>query len=72
MQGISGIIYIILVACLLPYSFTAIAKITGTGKMIQQTPGKQFDFFKDAKSLKGIQNQMYIEEAPEGLLKALK
>ena len=40
--------------------------------MIQQTPGKQFDFFKDAKSLKGIQNQMYLEEAPEGLLKALK
>ncbi|UGQ26124.1 MAPEG family protein [Acinetobacter calcoaceticus] len=29
MQGISGIIYIILVACLLPYAFTAIAKITG-------------------------------------------
>lgn len=55
-----------------PLLSTAIAKITGTGKMIQQTPGKQFDFFKDAKSLKGIQNQMYIEEAPEGLLKALK
>ncbi|KHN68281.1 hypothetical protein AV645_15445 [Acinetobacter calcoaceticus] len=29
MQGISGIIYIILVACLLPYAFTAIAKFTG-------------------------------------------
>lgn len=55
-----------------PLLSTAIAKITGTGKMIQQTPGKQFDFFKDAKSLKGIQNQMYIKEAPEGLLKALK
>ena len=55
-----------------PLLRTAIAKITGTGKMIQQTPGKQFDFFKDAKSVKGIQNQMYIEEAPEGLLKALK
>jgi C-terminal processing protease CtpA/Prc len=55
-----------------PLLSTAIAKITGTGKMIQQTPGKQFDFFKDAKSVKGIQNQMYIEEAPEGLLKALK
>ena len=55
-----------------PLLSTAIAKITGTGKMIQQTPGKQFDFFKDAKSVKGIKNQMYIEEAPEGLLKALK
>ena len=29
MQGISGIIYIILVACLLPYAFTVIAKFTG-------------------------------------------
>ncbi|WP_447501327.1 MAPEG family protein [Acinetobacter oleivorans] len=29
MQGISGIIYIILVACLLPYTFTVIAKFTG-------------------------------------------
>ncbi|MER8077419.1 MAPEG family protein [Acinetobacter pittii] len=28
MQGISGIIYIILVACLLPYAFTVIAKFT--------------------------------------------
>ncbi|NUF36657.1 MAPEG family protein [Acinetobacter lactucae] len=29
MQGISGIIYIILVACLLPYAFTVIAKVKG-------------------------------------------
>ncbi|CAM0570616.1 MAPEG family protein [Acinetobacter baumannii] len=29
MQGISSIIYIILVACLLPYAFTVIAKFTG-------------------------------------------
>ena len=29
MHGISSIIYIILVACLLPYAFTVIAKFTG-------------------------------------------
>ncbi|MFV7235822.1 S41 family peptidase [Flavobacterium sp. ZB4R12] len=55
-----------------PLLSTAIGKITGTGKMLKQSTGKDFDYFKDAKSIKGIQNQMYIEKAPEGLLKALK
>lgn len=49
----------------------AIAKITGTGKMIQQSIGKQFDFFKDSKSINPFSNQMYLEKAPEGLQKAL-
>lgn len=55
-----------------PLLSTAIGKITGTAKMLKQTKGKDFDYFKDAKSIKGLQNQMYIEKAPEGLLKALK
>ena len=29
MSGINGIIYLILIACLLPYAFTVIAKIAG-------------------------------------------
>lgn len=55
-----------------PLLSTAIAKITGSGRMAQQGLGKEFEFFTDAKSVKGIQNQMYIEKAPEGLLKALE
>lgn len=55
-----------------PLLSTAIGKITGTAKMLKQNPEKGFEYFKDAKSIKGIQNQMYIEKAPEGLLKALK
>lgn len=54
-----------------PLLNTAINKITGTGKIIRQT-GKEFNYFKDTKSLNGLQNQMYIEEAPEGILKALE
>ncbi|HEY4618077.1 MAG TPA: S41 family peptidase [Flavobacterium sp.] len=50
---------------------TAIGKITGTGKMLKQNPEKDFNYFKDTKSLDGLQNQMYIEKAPEGILKAL-
>ena len=55
-----------------PLLSTAIGKITGTSRMARQSPGKEFDFFTDAKSIKGMQNQMYIEKAPEGLLKALE
>ena len=55
-----------------PLLSTAIGKITGTSRMSKQSPGKEFEFFTDAKSIKGIQNQMYIEKAPEGLLKALE
>ncbi len=54
-----------------PYLYLAIGKITGTGKMKQSTPGFQFDDFKDVKSIIG-QNQMYLDKAPEGLLKALE
>lgn len=55
-----------------PLLSTAIGKITGTTRMLKQNTGVDFEFFKDAKSIKGIQNQMYIEKAPEGLLKALE
>lgn len=55
-----------------PLLSTAIGKITGTAKMLKESKGTDFDYFKDAKSIKGLQNQMYIEKAPEGLLKALK
>ena len=50
----------------------AITKITGTGKMKQAVSGIQFEHFKDSKSINNFQNQMYIEKAPEGLLKALE
>jgi carboxyl-terminal processing protease len=55
-----------------PLLSTAIGKITGTGKMLKQSPEKDFIYFKDAKSIDGFQNQMYIEKAPKGLLQALK
>lgn len=53
-----------------PLLKAAIGKITGTGKMIQQSAGKQFDFFRDSKSINPFSNQMYLEKAPEGLQKA--
>lgn len=49
----------------------AIGKITGTAKAVQQSAGKQFDYFRDSKSITGFRNQMYLEKAPEGLQKAL-
>jgi hypothetical protein len=52
-----------------PLLSTAIGKITGT-KMLKQSPTK-LNYFTDAKSINGVQNQMYIEKAPEGILKAL-
>jgi len=55
-----------------PLLSTAIAKITGTGKMMQPSKAKEFDYFKDSKSINGLQNQMYLNKAPEGLLKALE
>jgi C-terminal processing protease CtpA/Prc len=55
-----------------PLLSTAIGKITGTGKMLKQSPEKELNYFKDNKSISGLQNQMYIEKAPEGLLKALQ
>ncbi|MBC7845975.1 MAG: peptidase S41 [Flavobacterium sp.] len=50
----------------------AIGKITGTAKTKQSTPGLQFENFKDSKSINSMQNQMYLNKAPEGLLKALE
>lgn len=55
-----------------PLLSLAIGKITGTRKMKQSVPRMQFDYFSDSKSINGIQNQMYLEKAPEGLLKALE
>ncbi len=54
-----------------PLLRTAIAKITGTGRFAQPIARKEFDYFKDSKSNR-LQNQMYLEKAPEGLLKALE
>ena len=55
-----------------PLLSTTISKITGTGRTMKPTPGKEFEFFKDAKSMNRFQNEMYIDKAPEGLLKALE
>ena len=49
----------------------AIAKITGTGKSAPQNSGKQFEYFKDSKSMNPYRNEMYLEKAPAGLQKAL-
>jgi C-terminal processing protease CtpA/Prc len=54
-----------------PLLRTAIGKITGSNKMISPNPKRDFTYFKDAKSISG-QNSMYIEKAPEGLLKSLQ
>jgi len=54
-----------------PLLSTAIGQITGTAKMIKMSPKKEYNYFKDSKALDGM-NQMYIEDAPEGLLKALE
>jgi carboxyl-terminal processing protease len=55
-----------------PLLSTAIGKITGTAKMVKKTPqGKSFPYFEDSKSIIG-QNQMYLENAPAGMLKSLE
>ncbi|TDW47359.1 C-terminal processing protease CtpA/Prc [Flavobacterium sp. 270] len=56
-----------------PLLNTAISTITGaTAKKVQQDRGKALKTFIDAKSMSGIKNQMYLEKAPEGLLRSLK
>lgn len=50
----------------------AIGKITGTAKVTKSTPEVDFEFFRDDKPANGLQNEMYLEKAPEGLLKALE
>jgi hypothetical protein len=54
-----------------PLLSLAIGKITGTKKTAQPNSGINYDYFEDSKS-KNRQNQMYLEKAPEGLLKALE
>ena len=55
-----------------PLLSVAINKITGTGRMINQNKVDPFKYINDSKSLNRFQNQMYIDKAPEGLLKALE
>jgi carboxyl-terminal processing protease len=55
-----------------PLLSTAIGQITGTAKMLKQSEGKEFRYFQDAKSINGVQNQMYVEKVPAGLLKVLE
>jgi carboxyl-terminal processing protease len=55
-----------------PLLSTAIGKITGTAKMIKKTTGKQFPYFEDRKSINGLQNQMYVDKVPAGLLRSLE
>lgn len=55
-----------------PLLSTAIGKITGVSRMMKQSPAKKFELFKDSKSRNELQNQMYLERVPEGLLKALE
>jgi len=55
-----------------PLLSTAIGKITGTAKMVKKTSGKEFPYFEDAKSINGLQNQMYIDKVPAGLLRSLE
>ncbi|MDX6182486.1 S41 family peptidase [Flavobacterium sp. Fl-77] len=55
-----------------PLLSTTISKITGSGKKAIENKSKQFSAVADSKILSGIRNQMYIDEAPEGLLRSLK
>jgi hypothetical protein len=54
-----------------PLLSTALGKISGTGKMLKQSPSKAPIYFNDSKSIEGIGNLMYLSKAPEGILKAL-
>ena len=56
-----------------PLLNVAISQITGaTGKKAQLDKGIVLKNFTDAKAMDGIRNQMYVKDAPEGLLRALK
>lgn len=54
-----------------PLLKTAIAKITGTGRVSTQKQRADYEEFSSSQAVNGL-NQMYIEKAPEGLLKALE
>lgn len=56
-----------------PLLSLAISKITGvTTTKKAEEKGVALKGFTDVKAMNGIRNQMYIEKAPEGLLRALK
>lgn len=55
-----------------PLLSLAISKITGVARMKKPTEGQEFEYFKDSNSFNSLHNEMYIEKAPEGLLKALE
>ena len=56
-----------------PLLNVAISQITGaTTKKVQLDQGVALRNFTDSKAMTGIRDQMYIEKAPEGLLRALK
>jgi carboxyl-terminal processing protease len=55
-----------------PLLSLAIGKITGTARVTKSTPEVNFEFLTDSKSAKSFQNEMYLDKAPEGLLKALE
>ena len=56
-----------------PLLSVAISQITGaTGKKAQLDKGIALKNFTDTKAMDGVRNQMYVKDAPEGLLKSLK
>ncbi len=55
-----------------PLLSNAIGQITGVSRMMKQSPAKEFELFKDSKSITRPQNQMYLDKAPEGLRKAME
>lgn len=56
-----------------PLLSVAISKITGsTAKQVQLEKGVALKNFTDSKSMTGTRDQMYLEKAPEGLLRELK
>lgn len=55
-----------------PLLSTAIAQITGTGRMSPQGPSKIFEPFKDRKSMQRFGSEMYLDKAPEGISNLLK
>ncbi len=54
-----------------PLLSLAIGKITGTARLKPTVQGIELEYVNDSKSAKGY-NQMYLEKAPEGLMKALE
>ncbi|KVV15375.1 S41 family peptidase [Flavobacterium sp. TAB 87] len=53
-----------------PLLSTAVGKITGTQKLTKKNPSLVYKYFTDNKAMNNL-NQMFIEKAPEGLLRAL-